>query len=77
MAFVDAVARGAFLGPSGKAEKHESFPELARFIDENYRLWVDIKLVEGDSPVRLYLLKDRLPKLAPSLANPPSPGHPE
>jgi len=73
VAFVDAVARGAFLGPSGKAEKHEGFPELARFIDENYSLWVDIKLVEGDSPVRLYLLKDRLARLSPLLANPATP----
>ena len=77
VAFVDAVARGAFLGPSGKAEKHEGFPELARFIDENYSLWVDIKLVEGDSPVRLYLLKDRLAKLTPSLANPALPARPQ
>jgi hypothetical protein len=76
VAFVDAVAQGAFLGPSGKAEKHEGFPELAKFIDENYSLWVDIKLVEGDSPVRLYLLKDRLAKLAPSLPNPASPARP-
>lgn len=77
VAFVDAVARGAFLGPSGEAEKHEGFPELARFIDENYSLWVDIKLIEGDPPVRLYLLKDRLVKLAPSLVNPASPAHPQ
>ena len=77
VAFVDAVARGAFLGPSGKAEKHEGFPELARFINDNYSLWVDIKLAEGDSPVRLYLLKDRLAKLAPSLANPASPARPQ
>ena len=73
VAFVDAVARGAFLGPWGKAEKHEGFPELARFIAENYGLWVDIKLVEGDSPVRLYLLKDRLARLSPLLANPATP----
>jgi hypothetical protein len=71
--FIDAVARGAFLGPLGKADKHESFPELARFIDENYTLWVDIKIAEGDSPVRLYLLKERLAKLGPSLANPAPP----
>ena len=77
VAFVDAVARGAFLGPSGKAEKHEGFPELARYIDENYSLWVDIKLVEGDSPLRLYLLKDRLAKLSPALANPASPARPQ
>jgi hypothetical protein len=77
VAFVDAVARGAFLGPSGKAEKHEGFPELARFIDDNYSLWVDIKLAAGDSPVRLYLLKDRLAKLVPTLANPASPARPQ
>jgi hypothetical protein len=77
VAFVDAVAHGAFLGPSGKAEKHEGFPELARFIDENYTLWVDIKLAEGDSPVRLYLLKDRLAKFTPSLTNPASPARPQ
>jgi len=71
--FIDAVARGVFLGPLGKADKHESFPALARFIDENYALWVDIKIGEGDSPVRLYLLKERLAKLTPLLANPASP----
>jgi len=71
--FIDAVARGAFLGPLGRAEKHESFPELARFINENYTLWVDIQIAEGDSPVRVYLLKERLAKLSPSLAHPASP----
>ena len=70
--FVDAVARGAFLGPFGQAEKHESFPELARFIDENYALWVDIQIEPGDSPVRLYLLKERLAKLGSSPAKPTS-----
>jgi hypothetical protein len=75
--FVDAVARGAFLGPSGEAEKHESFPELARFIDDNYSLWADIKLGDEDSPVRLYLLKERLAKLSPSLANPASSARPQ
>jgi hypothetical protein len=71
--FVDAVARGAFLGPLGKADKHEGFPELARFIAENYALWVDIKLAEGDSPVRLYILKERLVNHHPSPADPASP----
>ena len=77
VAFVDAVAQGAFLGPSGSAETHESFPELARYIDVNYSLWVGIKLVEGDSPVRLYVLKERLAKLGPWLANPASPARPQ
>jgi hypothetical protein len=71
------VAQGAFLGPSGSAETHESFPELARYLDVNYSLWVDIKLVEGDSPVRLYVLKERLAKLGHSLANPASPARPQ
>jgi hypothetical protein len=70
--FVDAVARGAFLGPLGKAQMHEGFPELARYVDENYTLWTGVKLVEGDSPVRLYVLKERLARLGPPIANPGS-----
>jgi hypothetical protein len=73
--FIDAVAAGAFVGPWHWLDTHESFPELARFIDQNYTLWALIRIAgaEGDRPVRVYLLKERLAKLRLSRANPALP----
>jgi hypothetical protein len=73
--FIDAVAAGAFVGPWHWLDTHECFPELARFIDQNYTLWASMRIADAkeDPPVRIYLLKERLAKLRSSRANPASP----
>ncbi|HZV34727.1 MAG TPA: hypothetical protein VFB72_09170 [Verrucomicrobiae bacterium] len=61
--FVDAVAGGVFLGNWGVKDGHESFPELANFIHENYSLYLTIRYMNSKTtnwPVRLYVLKERM-----------------
>ena len=65
--FIDAVGDGAFLcwDQWTSADKHESFPELARFIDDNYVLLGSFQMSSKVSvgPLRIYVLKDRLKEL--------------
>jgi hypothetical protein len=70
--FIDAVAGNTFRWDWSDAEKHECFPELARFIDDNYSLWLSIQRTNQGvigSPVRVYLLKERMAKLNLSPTN--------
>ena len=66
--FIDAVADGAFKHWNENAivPTHESFPELAKFIDENYVLWSSIRITNvppSATPVRLYILNERAKQL--------------
>jgi hypothetical protein len=72
--FVDAISADNFRWYWTLAETHESFPELAKFIDENYTLWRSFPSrdsTEPGQPVRVYVLKKRLADL-PRPANPNS-----
>jgi hypothetical protein len=69
--FIDAVSGGMFQWDWKGNNTHESFPELAKFIDENYSLWMSVHLTNAakiGSPVRLYVIKERAKvlKLSPS-----------
>ncbi len=68
--FVDAVANGTFTWWSWKhGDVHESFPELAAFIDQNYSPWWSIRIISNGIPVRMYLRKDRMAELPPEQRN--------
>lgn len=68
--FIDAVSNGAFLWSSWRpTDVHESFPELAAFVDENYSLWWTIHLKPDGVPLRIYLLKSRMAELHLSPGN--------
>jgi hypothetical protein len=76
--FVDVVASGMFVWNWTPQDGHESFPALAKFIDENYSLWMTISFGDGgerDVPVRLYVLKERMAerKLIPEHLKIPQP----
>lgn len=53
--FVDAVAPGFFLVEMSQEDRIASFPELARFLDEHYRLADEISRTPDDPPVRIYV----------------------
>ena len=74
--FIDAMAAGVFVWkwPDFKFRRHESFPELAEFVDENYTLWLTVHVVTEDGPglpVRIYVKKSRMAesKLSPEELN--------
>ena len=65
--FIDAVGDGGFPAYSHwtTAQKHECFPELAKFIDDNYSLFTSVQLrptIEVGA-IRIYVLKERLAEL--------------
>lgn len=73
--FVDAVAGGMFVWNWTPEDRHESFPALTKFIDDNYSLWMTISFDEWfnrDVPVRVYVLKERMAerKLSPQHLTP-------
>ncbi|MDB6111082.1 MAG: hypothetical protein JWR69_2832, partial [Pedosphaera sp.] len=74
--FIDAVAAGAFIWFWQGTEKHETFPELANFIDANYTLCKSIQIEPDGAPVRIYLLKQRAEKLRSLSAGAESPANP-
>jgi hypothetical protein len=62
--FVDAVSDGTLLWPGWRlANAHEGFPELDAYIKDNYDLWWSIHVIDGNTPVRIYLLKSRMAEL--------------
>jgi hypothetical protein len=64
--FIDAMADGVNKWRKSDFNRHESFPELAKFIDENYSLWLTVHIITEKSagvPVRIYLLKGRMAEL--------------
>jgi hypothetical protein len=71
--FIDAVNDGAFLcwNQWTAKQQHESFPELAKFIDDNYGLLAKIQLWPqvAVGPARIYVLKERLEQLHLQPAN--------
>jgi hypothetical protein len=69
--FIDAVAKGAFIPNWTDDDKHESFPELAAFIAENYTLCMNVQMAEGATPVRFYVLNERLAQLRAAPGSPP------
>ena len=58
--FVDAVSNDNFLWTWTTADTHESFPALAQFIHDNYTLWRSISANGRQTPVRVYVLNQRL-----------------
>jgi hypothetical protein len=65
--FIDAVGDGAFLcwNQWTAADKHESFPELAKYIADNYGLYASLQLrpdVKAGA-IRIYVLKQRMAEL--------------
>jgi hypothetical protein len=68
--FVDAVATGMFGWGWGDGDKHESFPALARFVSENYRLWKSVPSTEEGTPVRIYRLEPQAARLGPDATGP-------
>jgi hypothetical protein len=71
--FVDAVAKGTTLWRTWTdADKHESFPELAAFIAQNYSLCLRVQMAEGATPVRFYVLNERLAQLRAASAQQPA-----
>ncbi len=61
--FVDTIANGAWLWHSwSDKDAHESFPELDKFINENYVLWADNTRLSR-APARIYVLKERFAAL--------------
>jgi hypothetical protein len=62
--FMDAVAQGMYTWQWSMNDRHENFPELTKFIDENYSLCTSISFTNAESgvglPVRLYVLKERM-----------------
>jgi hypothetical protein len=70
--FVDAMADGVFVWNwrDFKVRRHESFPELAKFVDQNYSLWLTVHIVTHNGsglPVRVYVQKSRMAELKLSL----------
>jgi hypothetical protein len=65
--FIDAIGDGAFLcwNQWTAADKHESFPELAKFIDDNYSLLGSYQMRPkvNAGALRVYVLKQRLAEL--------------
>jgi len=64
--FIDAVSEKNFHWTWSLDQTHESFPELDKFIEDNYALWQSIpetNQVRQGRPVRIYVLKERLPAL--------------
>lgn len=64
--FVDAAADGMFTPPWARLSPHEMYVPLARFIDENYSLWLTVHIgASADStvPVRIYVRKPRMAEL--------------
>jgi hypothetical protein len=64
--FVDAIGSGVFLWNWPLSETHESFPELAAFIDATYTLRRSVSLMPEGKPVRLYVLKEIAAEPAPA-----------
>ena len=56
--FVDAVSSSEFLQDRQKLG-YETWPELARFVNENYTKVFEYEVSPGDG-TRVYMLKDRL-----------------
>lgn len=64
--FVDAMADGVFVPPWATLTPHEFFPDLNRFIEDNYTLWLTVHFMTAKGaglPVRIYLLKPRMKEL--------------
>ncbi len=66
--FVDAMADGVFhwTWPERQTRRHESFPALNKFIEENYSLWLTVHFMGQNGPglpVRIYVLRQRMADL--------------
>jgi hypothetical protein len=65
--FIDVVGDGGFPAYSKwtAAQKHECFPELAKFIGDNYSLFTSVQLrpTKEVGSIRVYVLKERLSEL--------------
>lgn len=66
--FIDAMAGGIFVWNWSDFEfrRHESFPELAKFVDQNYSPWLTVHIITADGPalpIRVYVKKSRMVEL--------------
>ncbi|HZV34728.1 MAG TPA: hypothetical protein VFB72_09175 [Verrucomicrobiae bacterium] len=65
--FLDAVAGGMFIWNWKVMDRHECFPALTKFIDDNYSLYLTVSYTNSTRmaawPVRLYVLKERMAEL--------------
>ncbi|HSH94525.1 MAG TPA: hypothetical protein VK968_10305 [Roseimicrobium sp.] len=61
--FVDAASRAVSFYPLWSADpRHEMYPELVRYLEDQYVLYRSISPSPRGAPIRIYMLKDRLPK---------------
>lgn len=59
--FVDAAVRGTFRWFGWPEDiRHETFPELARFVDSHYQLWREVRSDDPQAPYRIYVSRDRM-----------------
>jgi len=58
--FIDAVAQGAFMwnGQWTENDGYESDPQLRKFIEDNYILVDELRLVRGAKPIRFFGLRE-------------------
>ena len=60
------MADGVFNWTRPENKQHESFPELKRFVDEIYTLWLSVHIMTDNTvgiPVRIYVEKQRMAEL--------------